>query len=155
MADEDDDIGLRVRPFTFGIRLRTCPSPELTGVNGGKPPHMNGIHGTSRTRRLALLIGMLLHLLGAAAAPFHVWAPADVGSGAVSMAERHDDGSSLPPHDELHCVLCHAAGALALPAAGAELPLAQARARVETPAARHALPFRPSSPARARAPPHA
>ena len=50
-------------------------------------------------------------------------------------------------------MLCHAAGTLALPAAGAELPLAGAEPRAETPATRHALPFRPSSPARARAPP--
>ena len=116
---------------------------------------MNGIHGPTRARRITLLIGMLLHLLGAAAIPFHAWSPVDAGGGVPSVAERHDDGSSLPPHDELHCVLCHAAGSLALPAAGAELPLAQAPARAETPAARHALPFRPSSPARARAPPHA
>lgn len=114
---------------------------------------MNGIHQPSRARRLALLIGMLLHLLGAAAVPFHVWGPVEGGDAVASVAERHDDGSSLPPHDELHCVLCHAAGTLALPAAGAELPLAEADLRAETPAARHALPFRPSSPARARAPP--
>jgi hypothetical protein len=117
---------------------------------------MNGIHRPSRARRFTLLFGMLLHLLGAVAIPFHAWSPVGGGGGDVaSVAERHDDGSSLPPHDELHCVLCHAAGTLALPAAGAELPLAQAEPRVETPAASHALPFRPSSPARARAPPHA
>jgi hypothetical protein len=116
---------------------------------------MTGIHGPSRARRMTLLIGMLLHLLGAAAVPFHVGSPVDVGGGTASVSQQHDDGSSLPPHDELHCVLCHAAGTLALPAAGAELPLAQAQARAQTPGARHALPFRPSSPARARAPPHA
>lgn len=114
---------------------------------------MNRIHRPSRTRRLALLIGMLLHLLGAAAVPFHVWAPADLPAAGASVAERQDDGSSLPPHDELHCVLCHAAGTLALPAAGAELPLAEAALRADTPAVATALPFRPSSPARARAPP--
>lgn len=116
---------------------------------------MNSIHPPSRARRLALLIGVLLHLLGAAAVPFHVWGPVDGADGVASVAERHEGGSSLPPHDELHCVLCHAAGTLALPAAGAELPLAGAGARRETPAAGHALPFRASSPARARAPPHA
>lgn len=116
---------------------------------------MNGIHGPSRARRFALLFGMLLHLLGAAAVPFHVWAPADPSTAGASVAERHDDGSSLPPHDELHCVICHAAGTLALPAAGAELPLAQAGVRAETPAVVRALPFRASSPARARAPPRA
>jgi hypothetical protein len=116
---------------------------------------MNGMYGPSRVRRFALLMGMLLHLLGAAAAPFHVWAPADPSANGASVAERQDDGSSLPPHDELHCVICQAAGTLAMPAAGAELPIAQADPRVEMPAVRHALPFRPSSPARARAPPHA
>ena len=116
---------------------------------------MNGIQRTSRTRRLALLIGMLLHLVGAAAAPFHVWAPADPFAGGPGVAERQDDGSSLPAHDELHCVICHAAGTVALPAAGAELPLAQANDRAETPAVRAALPFRAASPAQARAPPHA
>ena len=116
---------------------------------------MNGIHGHSRARRFALLMGMLLHLLGAAAAPFHVWAPAGPSAGGASVAERQDGGSSLPPHDELHCVICQAAGTLAMPAAGAELPIAQADAVVETAAVVHALPFRPSSPARARAPPHA
>ena len=116
---------------------------------------MNGIHGHSCARRFALLMGMLLHLLGAAAAPFHVWAPADPSASGASVAERQDGGSSLPPHDELHCAICQAAGTLALPAAGAELPIAQADAVVETAAAVHALPFRPTSPARARAPPHA
>jgi hypothetical protein len=116
---------------------------------------MNGIHGRSRARRFALLFGMLLHLLGAAAVPFHVWAPVDPTTAGASVAERHDDGSSLPPHDELHCAICHAAATVALPAAGAELPLAQAGDRVETPAALPSLPFRAASSARARAPPHA
>jgi len=129
--------------------------PEPTRADGGNRRHMTGIHRPSRARRFALLIGMLLHLLGVAAVPFHVWAPASAGSGTASVAERHDDGSSLPPHDELHCVLCQAAGTLALPATGAELPLAQAEARAETPASPYALPFRPSASARARAPPHA
>lgn len=124
-------------------------------TNRGNPPAMNGIHRTSRTRRWSLLIGMLLHLVGAVAVPFHVWSPANLSADAVSLAERQDDGSSLPPHDELHCVVCQAAGTLALPAAGAELPIEQADARAETPAAWRSLPFRPSSPARARAPPHA
>jgi hypothetical protein len=91
---------------------------------------MNGMYGPSRVRRFALLMGMLLHLLGAAAAPFHVWAPADPSANGASVAERQDDGSSLPPHDELHCVICQAAGTLAMPAAGAELPIAQADPRV-------------------------
>ena len=117
---------------------------------------MNTVHGPSRTRRFALLIGMALHLLGAAAIPFHAWTPVDTAPDAVpSVAQRHDDGTSLPPHDELHCVLCHAAGTLALPAAGAELLVAEAQGRVETPAPRRALPVRPSSFAQARAPPHA
>jgi hypothetical protein len=109
--------------------------------------------GSSRTRRFALLIGMLLHLLGAAAVPFHVWAPATPAGTGSFVAERQDDGSSLPAHDELHCVLCHAAGTLALPADGAELPLADAVRRAETPSARTAPTHRPASSARARAPP--
>ena len=117
------------------------------------PPPMNGIHRPSRARRLSLLIGMLLHLLGAAAVPFHVWSPAAPAADVASLVERQDGGSSLPPHDELHCVICQAAGALALPAAGAELPLDAADKAAATPAARAALPYRPSSPARARAPP--
>lgn len=106
-------------------------------------------------RRLTLLIGMLLHLVGVAAVPFHVSAPAGPAADVVAMAERTDDGPSLPAHDELHCVLCHAAGTLALPATGASLVIATDEGRVETPAPRHALPFRTASPARARAPPHA
>lgn len=114
---------------------------------------MTGIHQPSRARRLALLIGMLLHLLGAAAVPFHVGGPAGFADGSVSVDERRDDGSSLPAHDELHCVVCQAAGTLALPATGPELLLAQAGPRAETPAAPYALPFRPAASARARAPP--
>lgn len=109
--------------------------------------------GSSAPRRFALLIGMLLHLLGAAAIPFHVWAPVDP-SGAVSyVSDRQDGGSSLPAHDELHCVLCHAAGAVAVPAHGAELPVADAVRRSETPSAPTAPTHRPASSARARAPP--
>lgn len=114
---------------------------------------MNASSGSSRTRRFALLIGMLLQLVGAAAVPFHVWAPAAPADAGSFVAERQDDGSSLPAHDELHCVLCHAAGTLALPASGAQLSVADAAGRVEMPAPRHPLPFRPASPARARAPP--
>jgi hypothetical protein len=114
---------------------------------------MNASTGSSRTRRFALLIGMLLHLLGAAAVPFHVGARVDPADASSFVAERQDDGSSLPAHDELHCVLCHAAGTLALPAYGAQLSFADEAGRAEMPAHRHALPFRPASPARARAPP--
>jgi hypothetical protein len=116
---------------------------------------MNATSGSSRTRRFTLLIGMLLHLLGVAAIPFHVWAPADPAGPAAFVAEQQGGGSSLPEHDELHCVLCQVAGALALPAYGAQLSFADADDRAETPAPRHALSFRPFSPARARAPPHA
>lgn len=114
---------------------------------------MTTTSGTPRARRLTLLIGMLLHLLGVAAVPFHVWAPADPVNVPASVAERHDDGSSLPPHDELHCVLCQAAGALALPAGGVEIPLADDARRGEMPSAQTARTLRPASPARARAPP--
>jgi hypothetical protein len=114
---------------------------------------MNATSGTSRTRRFTLLIGMLLHLLGVAAVPFHVWSPADPAGASAFVAANHDDGSSLPAHDELHCVLCQAAGTLALPPASAHLFLAEAGERVEIPAPQHALPLHPASPARARAPP--
>jgi len=116
---------------------------------------MNASSRYPRGRRFTLLIGMLLHLLGAAAIPFHVWAPADPFVSGSAVAERPDDGSSLPAHDELHCVLCQAAGTLALPPSGADLLLAEADRRVETPAPWHALPPRSASPAQARAPPHA
>lgn len=116
---------------------------------------MNRIHGPSRTRRVALLIGMLLHLVGAAAIPFHVWGPAGFGTDGPAVAERQDDGSSLPAHDELHCLACQALNTLAEPAPGTVVTVAERPARVETPAAVTALPSRPSAAARARAPPHA
>ena len=108
--------------------------------------------GSSRMRRLTLLIGMLLHLAGVAAIPFHVWSPAQPAS-ETSIAERHDDGSSLPAHDELHCVICHAAGTLALPEQGAQLLLPEPVRRSETPSDHTARTHRPASRARARAPP--
>ncbi|HYW13658.1 MAG TPA: hypothetical protein VE871_16975 [Longimicrobium sp.] len=114
---------------------------------------MNASSGTSRTRRFTLLIGLLLHLLGVVAVPFHVWSPADPAGTSAFVAADPGDGSSLPVHDELHCVLCHAAGALALPQTSAHLFLAEAGERVEIAAPQHALPFRPASAARARAPP--
>ena len=116
---------------------------------------MNRIHAPSRTRRAALLIGMLLHLIGAAAIPFHVWGPAGLSTGGPSVAERQDDGSSLPPHDDLHCVVCQAATTMAEPAPGTVIVIAERPARAETAAERHALPSLSSTPARARAPPHA
>ncbi|HEX2076175.1 MAG TPA: hypothetical protein VHG08_00650 [Longimicrobium sp.] len=116
---------------------------------------MNRTHRPSRTRRAALLIGMLLHLVGAAAIPFHVWGPEGLAAGGATVAERQDDGSSLPPHDELHCVVCQAATTMAEPAPGTVILVAESEPRAETPASRHALPSRPSAPARARAPPHA
>lgn len=96
---------------------------------------------------------MLLHLVGAVAVPFHVWSPGGSAQDVASVDERHEDGSSLPPHDELHCIVCQAAGTLALPAASAELPVAEAEPRAETPEAPYTLPFRPAASARARAPP--
>jgi hypothetical protein len=114
---------------------------------------MNASSGTSRTRRFTLLIGLLLHLVGVVAVPFHVWSPADPAGTSAYVAADHDQGSSLPAHDELHCVLCHAAGTLALPETSAHLFLADAGERMELPAPQHALPFRPTSAARARAPP--
>jgi hypothetical protein len=74
------------------------------------------------TRRIALLIGTLLHLVGVAALPaLHAWgsgldvAPASLaGQGTLAqLPDTQPDG--LPPHDELHCVVCHAHGSVALP----------------------------------------
>ena len=74
------------------------------------------------TRRIALLLGTLLHLVGVAALPaLHAWgsgldvAPASVGGHATlaQLPDAQPDG--LPPHDELHCVVCHAYGSVALP----------------------------------------
>ncbi|HEY0023517.1 MAG TPA: hypothetical protein VGB24_11420 [Longimicrobium sp.] len=74
------------------------------------------------TRRLALLLGTLLHLVGVAALPaLHAWGsgldvpPASTAGHATlaQLPDAHPDG--LPPHDELHCVVCHAHGSVALP----------------------------------------
>jgi hypothetical protein len=116
---------------------------------------MNRIHRPSRTRRAALLIGMLLHLVGAAAISFHAWGAAGPATGGPAVAQQHDDGSSLPPHDELHCVVCQAANSLAEPLPGTVVVVAGSDARAETPASPSALPSRPSAPGRARAPPRA
>ena len=113
--------------------------------------------GSTRARRFSLLIGMLLHLLGAAAIPaFHAYGPAfDPADDASSYVTHRagDDGTPGGEHDELDCVLCHAAGTFAVPAEGAQLLLAAAVRRADTPAAQHARAFRPASAARARAPP--
>jgi hypothetical protein len=117
---------------------------------------MTATSGSSTARRFALLIGMLLHLLGAAAIPaFHTGGPAfDPAQGSSFVSHRAgDDGLPAGTHNELDCVLCHAAGTLAVLADGAELPLVDDVRRVDAPAARQPLPFRPASPARARAPP--
>jgi hypothetical protein len=116
---------------------------------------MNATSGSWNARRFTLLIGMLLHLLGVAAIPFHAWSPAEPAGASAFVAQPQDEGSSLPAHDELHCVLCHAADALALVPASAHLFLADADERAEIHAPTHPLPHRPASPARARAPPHA
>ncbi|HEY0035104.1 MAG TPA: hypothetical protein VGB66_00380 [Longimicrobium sp.] len=74
------------------------------------------------TRRIALLLGTLLHLVGVAALPaLHAWgsgldmAPAST-AGHATLAQLPDaQPDGLPPHDELHCVVCHAHGSVALP----------------------------------------
>lgn len=117
---------------------------------------MNTTSGAHRTRRFSLLIGMLLHLLGAAVVPaFHASGPAYDPSAATAFVTHQSGDDDVPggAHDELDCVLCQASGALAVPSGGAELPLLEAPERAETPDTRPALPFRPSASARARAPP--
>lgn len=117
---------------------------------------MNTTSGTWNARRFALLLGMLLHLLGAAAIPaFHADGPGyDPSPGSAFVDPRPgDDGSPGGFHDELDCTLCQASGELALPAHGTDLPLASAVRRVETPSEHAARTHRPASPARTRAPP--
>jgi hypothetical protein len=82
------------------------------------------------TRRVALLLGALLHLAGVAALPaLHAW-----GSG-LDVAAAGQDGlarlpagqpDGLPAHDELHCVVCHAHGSVALPVDGPRIALTHA-----------------------------
>lgn len=117
---------------------------------------MNATSCSSGARRFTLLIGMLLHLLGVAAIPaFHTDGPAFNGAAPASTVTHSpwDDGVPGGVHDELDCVLCQASGMVFVPADGAELPLADDVRGVEHPATHRALPFRPASPARARAPP--
>lgn len=119
---------------------------------------MNATSGSSNARRFTLLIGMLLHLLGVAAIPaFHADGPAFTSAGDTSYLTHSpwDEGVPGGVHDELDCVLCQASATFAVPAAGAQLPLVGDVRQVETAASEHALPLRPASPARARAPPHA
>ena len=111
---------------------------------------------SSNARRFALLFGMLLHLLGAAAIPaFHTYGPGFDPSRGSALVDHQpgDDGNFGGWHNELDCILCHASSELALPAPQAQLPLADAVRRAEAPAARTVRTLRPASPARARAPP--
>jgi hypothetical protein len=127
------------------IRRRRCSHGDMIATSG-----------SSSARRFTLLIGMLLHLLGAAAIPaFHADGPPFASTGESSYVTHRpgDDGVPGGVHDELDCILCQVAGTLVIPAAGAELPLADDVGRAETPSAQHALTHRPASPARARAPP--
>ena len=106
---------------------------------------------TPRLRRAALLLGALLHLLGAVAGPaLHGGFRADPHAPGWS-AQR--DEAPAPAHDEQACVVCQASHTLALPAPGAPpIPLADAAPRAEAPS-----PSLHPSPARirlqARAPP--
>lgn len=112
--------------------------------------------GPSNARRFALLLGMLLHLVGAAAIPaFHTYGPGYDPSHVSSVVGHQpgDDGSPGGAHSDLDCILCHASAELALPAPGAHVPLADAVRRVEAPSEHTARTHRPASPARARAPP--
>ncbi|HLM69041.1 MAG TPA: hypothetical protein VK358_15990, partial [Longimicrobium sp.] len=117
---------------------------------------MNTIPGSWNARRFTLLIGMLLHLLGAAAIPaFHADGPAFTSTADRSYLTHSPWSGDAPGgvHDELDCILCQVSGTVAVPETGAQLLVADAVRRAETPAAQHALPHRPASPARARAPP--
>lgn len=110
---------------------------------------------SGRRLRLALLFAALLHVVGAAAGPWlhltdvrSVYAVEDARPGIPD-----DRAPSTPPHDERHCVVCHAVTALPLPEAPvrwvAAPPSAFAVPGEAEPAPRPAL----SSSRRARAPP--
>lgn len=116
------------------------------------------IHGTlssGRRLRLVLLFAGLLHVAGAAAGPWlhlkdvlSVYAVEDARPG-----EPERPAPPTPPHDERHCVVCHAIDALPLPEAPVRWVAAPPSA-FDAPAAAESAP-RPalSSPRRARAPP--
>ncbi|MBB4634719.1 DUF2946 family protein [Longimicrobium terrae] len=109
----------------------------------------------SRARRLSALLGVLLHLLGAAALPsLHAWSlGAAVERSARDTAPGERKDQNAPPHDDQHCVLCHAFGSAAMAADGPEIPVSEAGERVElTPAPTFPAP-RLARDARARAPP--
>ncbi|HEX8391055.1 MAG TPA: DUF2946 family protein [Longimicrobium sp.] len=106
-------------------------------------------------RRFLALLGVCLHLLGAVALrEVHTWGLASaVERAAQDSGPRDDKQQRVPPHDEQHCVLCHAAGNAALAADGPEIPVCEAAGPAEFRA-----PARPAAPrlardARARAPP--
>lgn len=99
--------------------------------------------------RVALLLAAALYVIGAGVGP---WAHAH----AAPAAQQEDGRGNLPPAGhELDCVVCHAFGAAAAPAAGdVRLPAAKPASPMPITAAAAArpLPFRAPS---ARAPPQA
>lgn len=109
----------------------------------------------SRARRLSALLGVLLHLLGAAALPsLHAWslgAAVERSAGETGQRERKDQ--NVPPHDEQHCVLCHAFGSAAMAADGPEIPVSEPGERVELTSSPTFPAPRLARDARARAPP--
>jgi hypothetical protein len=108
-----------------------------------------------RARRLSALLGVLLHLLGAAALPsLHAWslgAAAEQSARETAPRERKDQ--NVPPHDDQHCVLCHAFGSAVMAAEGPEIPVSEAGERVELTSAPTFPAPRLARDARARGPP--
>lgn len=111
-----------------------------------------------RTRRFALLMGLLLHLVSAAAVPlFHSPAPAPAPVAGAAL-DRHADPRSergLAGHDEVHCLLCHAAGQTAVPPDGPTAPVGEPPHAVAYAEPHAFAPPRPARASQARAPPHA
>jgi hypothetical protein len=105
----------------------------------------------SRLRRAALLFAAALHLLGIAAGPaLHGWLRPDPHQVGWS-GERHE--RTLPPHDELACVICQVSDGRALtePAPPASFAEAAAIPRSSYESSLHLAPARIR--VQARAPP--
>lgn len=78
--------------------------------------------------RLSLLLAIASYIAVATMGPWAHLAVVEVEAAqmAQSSGEPENPGrkAPVPPHDESHCLLCHSFESLAVPAAGAVLPLA-------------------------------
>ena len=112
------------------------------------------------TRRLALLLGALLHLAGVAVLPaLHAWGsglelPPAAAAGQDEIARSPaDQQDGLPPHDEIHCVVCHAHGSVALPVDGPRIAVTHSGHAERLPDAPAFASSSTRGASRARAPP--